>query len=253
MRPVSSLSMHRLRSHWLLALVIPFVSLPLAGCGGSAEPPGEGRDAEDSPQAAETKIPAPFRDLERFGAHVFRTTDGISVYLHDPARGDADVQRVLQAVAQQPEFVVLRLARTSITDGSLADVGKLTQLKELDLAATPITDQGLAQLDGLVHLKRLDLEATPITDAGLPALAALSELEWLSLARTKITGAGLKHLASLTRLKHLDLGETSFGDDDVSQLAPLEKLVRLRAFETSLSPEGVAALRREHPQLLVVQ
>jgi Leucine-rich repeat (LRR) protein len=236
-----------------LCLLILCGGLVLAGCDGSPDRPTESGEKKQATGIADGGLPVPFRDLDRYGAHAFKTTDGVSVYLHDPARGDADVGGLLQTIGASPELIALRLARTSISDASLTELGKLTQLRELDLAATPVTDAGLAALSGLVGLQRLDLEATQITDAGLPALAALSQLQWLSLARTKVTGAGLRSLEPLVALETLDLSETTLTDADLERFAAWKQLERLRVFGTSLSPGAAAELRRTRPQLLVVQ
>lgn len=76
-------------------------------------------------------------------------------------------------------------------DGCLAGVQKLTQLRRLSLAGNRITDDGLTRLSGLTGLEDLDLMATDVTDAGLEHLHSLRKLVSLNLAGTRVTPAGI--------------------------------------------------------------
>jgi hypothetical protein len=78
-----------------------------------------------------------------------------------------------------------------LTDATLARIGRLTRLEELDLTGHRITDAGLEHLKGLDQLRSLDLEATEITDVGLERLKALPALTSLVLTKTKVTARGV--------------------------------------------------------------
>ncbi len=80
------------------------------------------------------------------------------------------------------------------TDATLARLGHLKRLRDLNLAGNRITDAGLAHLAGLVDLQILDLADTAITDAGLESLHGLRRLRYINLEGTKATPVGARAL-----------------------------------------------------------
>ena len=92
------------------------------------------------------------------------------------------------------------------------------QVYSLNLANTKVTDGGLAPLAGLTNLRRLHLEKTGIGDAGLAHVKGLTNLEYLNLYGTKVTDAGLDQLAGLTNLKNLYLWQSQVTDAGVAKL-----------------------------------
>lgn len=72
----------------------------------------------------------------------------------------------------------------------LAEVGSLSNLKELFLDKAQVEDASLKHLAGLSQLQRLILRDTAITDAGLEHLKGLKSLKQLDLSRTKTTPQG---------------------------------------------------------------
>ncbi len=183
-----------------------------------------------------------------------------------PSESTADVASIAKHV-----FVS---GSTLISDDTLVEIGRLTQLKELYLDHNAITDDGLKHLQGLSNLENLDLEGTDITDAGLQYLPTyrlecsglentniddeglktigkMAALTHLNLSRTDITDAGLKHLSSLNHLEDLDLSDTQISGcglqlEQSSRLknlnlrnshvddAGLEQIAKLRSIETIL-------------------
>ncbi len=81
----------------------------------------------------------------------------------------------------------LCLAKSSITDETLAALPLPENLRSLDLSATKITDAGLAHVKKVRRLKELFLVDVPITDAGLVHLRELPELESVDLRHTKVS------------------------------------------------------------------
>ena len=92
------------------------------------------------------------------------------------------------------QLVWLNLARTKVTDASLANVAKAKNLTRLHLENTGVTDAGLKHLSGLEHLTYLNLYGTGITDAGLKHLQGAKNLKSLYLWQTKTTKAGVDAL-----------------------------------------------------------
>lgn len=112
-------------------------------------------------------------------------------------------------IAKAPDQTLwLRLSDTQITDKSLTEVAKLTNLTRLHLEQTKITDNGLGQLSALKNLEYLNLIGTKISDAGIKQLVSLKNLKKLYLWKTNVTPKGADELKkSLPELK-IDLGMT---------------------------------------------
>ncbi|MCA9248706.1 MAG: hypothetical protein KDA42_16385 [Planctomycetales bacterium] len=97
----------------------------------------------------------------------------------------------------------LTLLGPQASETSLTHIAKLPHLERL-LFHYNVSDGALAPLSEMTQLKLLRLGSENVTDAGMAHLAALVNLEELALPEN-ITGAGLRHLAKLTKLKKLDV------------------------------------------------
>ena len=79
-------------------------------------------------------------------------------------------------------------------------------------------DETLARIGRLGHLSNLELDGTAITDAGLAHLAGLTGLRSLRMNNTAVSDAGLAHLKGLTGLVGLFIAQTRVTDDGVLEL-----------------------------------
>ena len=87
------------------------------------------------------------------------------------------------------DFNPLKTENRQITNADLRHLRSFPLLDHLALKnCRQITDGGLAELSGLPNLRYLYLNDTPVTDAGLVHLAGLGNLEELSLTHTQVTG-----------------------------------------------------------------
>ena len=111
----------------------------------------------------------------------------------------------------------LDLARTAVTDAGLAQVAKMTQLKELRLDNTGITDAGLDHLKNLAQLEYLNLYGSKITDNGLQKLTGLKNLKALYVWQTGVTKAGVAQLRGKAPQLYVNNGWTA--DDDAKPIA----------------------------------
>jgi hypothetical protein len=122
-------------------------------------------------------------------AIVCALTVGCSGDSSAPAFPDEEVLRALDCygpiykVDANGRVVNLRLDGKLVTGAMLAEIGKLTELRQLSLYAAPLTDESLARLQNLPQLRSLGLGGTPITDKGLVHLEKLESLQWLWLPR----------------------------------------------------------------------
>jgi Leucine-rich repeat (LRR) protein len=156
---------------------------------------------------------------------------------------------------------------TTVDDGALADIGKLTNLKallldhlwvgenlpdlaplqnleELYLAKTLIDDTSLAALKQHPKLKKIRISQTQITDAGIEQLTALTNLTDLDLSENSvISDVGMSHLSKITTLTKLNLWRVALSDSGIEQLAGLVNMQWLNLDNTSLSDRGLIHLQ----------
>jgi Leucine-rich repeat (LRR) protein len=92
------------------------------------------------------------------------------------------------------QVVYLDLTSTKITDGSLTEVAKLTQLKSLYLNDTKITDVGIKKVAEMKQLTTLYFKDTQVTDVGVKEVTKMKQLTKLDLRATKVTKAVVRQL-----------------------------------------------------------
>lgn len=115
--------------------------------------------------------------------------------------GDRAVARLVECC---PRIRTLSLDNTSITDHSVAQLARLSNLEELDLRDTDISDKNLAELvSGCGKLRVLNLDSTKVGDGSIEILAGAKHLRILELADAGITEEGIASLSSLSQLTML--------------------------------------------------
>ena len=123
----------------------------------------------------------------------------------------------------------------NLSNRHLKDIGKLTELRNLNLFGNSIDSVAMSYLTGLQKLETLYLYRTFVDDKGLESIAKLKNLKRLNLFDTLLTDAGLKTLGTCKQLKHLSIGNTKAGDFP----------------EAVFSPEGIKRLRSELPNTAI--
>lgn len=130
----------------------------------------------------------------------------------------------------------LNLRNTNVNDDSLAHVGRLTGLRNLDLDGTRITDVGTRHLRPLNRLIEIRMDGFGATEAGFGvgdetlrtmAIGRWSELKTVSVSRSKVTDKGVAALALLKSLVSVDIGGTNVSDAGVEHLKRLPLLKTL--------------------------
>jgi len=167
-------------------------------------------------------------------------TDDVGIH-----RGEDPAQRWLADLIGVDYFghvTCVDMPSTS-TDTTIAPVGRLTQLEDLDLWGASVSDAGLVHLEGLTNLTVLNLTGTQVTDAGLAHLKGLTNLTWLFLKDTQVNGAGLAHLKALTNLTNLCLSNTQVTDAGLVNLKGLTNLSLLDLDGTKVTDAGLAHLK----------
>ena len=139
-----------------------------------------------------------------------------------------------------------------ISDAGLVHLKELTKLSDLTLQRTQISDAGLAHLSGLASLSELSLSDNKLSDAGLVHLKGLTNLSRLDLRRTQVSDAGLVHLKGLGQLSRLNLSYTQVSDAGLVHLKGLTKLSRLDVdYSTRVTDEGIKTLKQALPGLTI--
>lgn len=139
--------------------LVPLVCLVLVGCGQEVTPPAPGPSLTGDEQ-------------------VMKTID----YLEPMYQVDFD-KRVIK----------LRLSGRHLPPAVLAEVGKLSELRNLDCFHSTMNDEGLAQLKDLQNLRSMGV-GNQITDKGLATLEKLPNLQWVWVPKHRVTKEGLDKL-----------------------------------------------------------
>ena len=130
----------------------------------------------------------------------------------------------LAMIASMAELRTLSLPTTT-TDVGLAEVGKLTGLRELSMFYPKVTDAGTAHLVRLQNLESLIFFCHDgVTDESLLHIGRLKQLKYLSMSSNEIKGHGLSHLNKLSRLERLSIDGHQIRGRHLSAIARLKSL-----------------------------
>jgi Leucine Rich repeat len=138
------------------------------------------------------------------------------------------------------------------TDGTIVEVGHLTQLERLQLIGGIASDGGLIHLKGLTKLSGLSLSNNQVSDAGLVHLNGLTKLSDLDHSYNQVSDAGLVHLKGLTKLSVLDLERTQITDAGLAHLNGLSELRNIGLTGTRVTQSGVQELQKELPNAQIL-
>ena len=141
------------------------------------------------------------------------------------------------------------------TDESLRFLKGLTGLRELGINfagrdVTGITGTGFIHLADL-KIEILDLSWSRMSSGNLKHVAQLKGLKNLT-APCSMTDDGLRSLGGLTKLERLTIRRGEVTDAGLDYVTKLPSLRALILSDCKVTPEGVAKLRKSHPNLLVI-
>lgn len=98
----------------------------------------------------------------------------------------------------------------------------------------------------------LNLSNSRVNDMHLKELVAFQKLMKLNLSNTAITDQGLKYLEQLQNLESLNLYRTNVSSGLLELVAKLPNLKRLYISETNIDSLGLAQLRQDNQELIIV-
>jgi uncharacterized membrane protein/mono/diheme cytochrome c family protein len=118
---------------------------------------------------------------------------------------------VVLPVAQNSNWLMVNLVTYKLVDRELMQwlLALRKQLVWLKLDDTNLSDTSMAEIGKLVNLRRLSLQKTKITDQGLYAIRSLANLQYLNLVGTGVTAKGILSLKNLQSLQSLYLYQTA--------------------------------------------
>lgn len=204
-----------------------------------------------APSAAEVSAKA---ELGKLGALVVMDSDrahvaGVNLATLQAPEKIAEAVKLLPALTQ---INSLNAEGTGIGDGDMAEIAKLTSLRDLVLSHTKITDSEFEKLQSLKNLQALHVADTAITNASISTVGRLTSLAVLDLSGTKITG-NFTPLQNLAKLNWLVLRNLSLDAAALTSLSDCKSLRRLSLNDTKCPPEAVETLRKERPDLSIDQ
>ncbi len=188
---------------------------------------------------------------------------------------DTGVREGLEHLAAMPELEALHLNRCRSARMAIADIGRVTQLKELWLKDANIIDADLQQLGALTNLETLSLadnrgidgsglkflaklpklrwvslSETGVTDRALEGLSGARSLQFLNLSGTQITGSGLRYIRELPEIRMIVLNGTLVTDEQLVHLIGTQ-LRDVRLEGSHVSEAGIERLKKAMPSLQV--
>jgi hypothetical protein len=162
------------------------------------------------------------------------------------------------------DFTELEQCSIAIANGvTAADFGPLSQLKRLAAlgVATPINGKSLAQLCRLSQLRQLRIAGDLLADNDLHPLASLPRLEQVNVPRLDadqrnpdspggITREGLRFLLSLPNLKSLDLRGAKLDESCLELLLINPRLEHIDLSDTNVDGRAAQSFVDQHPPWL---
>lgn len=186
-------------------------------------------------------------------------------------RGTRISNGTLEIVSHMPQLEALDISNSQITDNGMDMLITLINLKELALGQGRGSAADLGFLRVLTTLTSLDIggakptppdmggrrvvrdPAPPLPENTIKAMAELKELRVLRMAYTGVSGADLKALSVLQNVEKLGIEECPRVDDAaLAELRNWKSLKYLDLQDTKVTEQGVAALRKAKPGLVIL-
>src|SRR5690348_17179010 len=187
-------------------------------------------------------------------------------------RGTRISNGTLEIVGHMPQLEALDISNSQITDNGMDMLITLTNLKELALGQGRGSAADLGFLRVLTTLTSLDIggakptppdmggfrrvgrdPAPPLPENTIKAMAELKELRVLRMGHTGVSTADLRALSVLQNVEELGLEECPRVDDAaLAELLSWKSLKYLDLQDTKVTEQGVAALRKAKPGLVIL-
>jgi len=170
---------------------------------------GEENKVTDVPEAEVSRADDEVvRRLKKAGVMVMpvaQNNNYLSVSFFTAGAGADSLVKLLEPLKKQ--LVWLKLDNAVISDATMDEIAKLTNLTRLQLSNTAITDKGLVKLQSLEQLQSLNLVGTKVTATGLTQLGKLKKLRNLYLYQTGVNNTDWPLLHKTFPATQIDSGK----------------------------------------------
>ena len=151
-------------------------------------------------------------------------------------------------IVERPSFwetiTELDLPNSNANDDTMALLGKLDNLEQLNLKDTQVTKAGLSLLRPLRNLSLLELDSQQVTDDNLKALDEIGLLETISVVGWKYVDGAEVRSGATTEINSLSLANCQLTDIGFSEFSHLENVDWVDLSATLVSDEGLDSLSR---------
>lgn len=149
----------------------------------------------------------------------------------------------MKVVDHLPNLRVMAIWSTSLTDKTMARIGKLKGLEVLDFQRTKITEEGLEHLRGAPNVVTL-IHSLQLTDVGLDHLASIPHLKQDHLRCTGLTDRGIEVIRDRFEITNLSLSRPQ-GEHWADLLVDHPTLNRLWVSRGTMTDEQFSRFLRE--------
>ncbi|MBA3994870.1 MAG: hypothetical protein C0469_15225 [Cyanobacteria bacterium DS2.3.42] len=208
----------------------------------------EGTNVTD--QGVRSLVKLKLRDLNL--SHLKITGEALSIVANFPELSKLYLgiyypkgEKNLAALATLKNLELLDLRDNQISTEDLADVARISGLKDLCLSNCKVENGALQNLKSLEHLEVLDISKNVLNPAKIKEIAQLPALITLDLSSSNVNDQALADLANvLPRLQHIDLKNTVVTEKGVMQLSKLPQLKSVELAGSAVSQRSIEALEK---------
>ncbi len=137
----------------------------------------------------------------------------------------------------------VNLNGSKVTNGGLAHLAKLPNLRQLDVRNSPVDKDGAAAIGALTSLESLKLDGGEMTDEAVQALNPLSELKYLEISNVRLSPGGWSQLANHPNLESLYISSSNMSDDGLAIIGQLKSLKILWLNSVPITDRGIVNLK----------
>jgi internalin A len=128
------------------------------------------------------------------------------------------------------------------SDGDMAGLKRLKNLKCLDLTLTRVTDNGLAWISN-ANLEELILTDTKVSDEGCKSIRRSPSLRVIRIDGTDVGDAGIRQLSELRALASLDISGEKITDKGLTYISKCSELQSLSCINARVTDDGLKSLK----------
>ncbi len=137
----------------------------------------------------------------------------------------------------------INLNGSRVTNGGLAHLTKLPNLKRLDVRNSPVDKDGASAIAALTGLETLKLDGGEMSDEAVQALNPLSELKELEISNVRLSPGGWSQLVHHKQLETLYIASSNINDATMEIIGQLKSLKVLWISGVGVSDNGLAQLK----------